>query len=121
MNEKIISFEPDEASFISSEKWSREDWIDTSFDHSDKATGHLRLPAVGNGRYQRKHPILDNNNNLVGYLSGAVESIGYTWDCIYAANCFWLTNMTFQDTMGRTDRSSVTLVDEVGTFSFLIY
>ena len=62
--------------------------------------------------------IMDANDNMVGYLSGAVNSIGYTWNCIYAAGCFWLTNQTFSDTMEGVNRSNVTLVDEVGTFLF---
>ncbi|MCB0628605.1 MAG: hypothetical protein R2824_04470 [Saprospiraceae bacterium] len=117
-NEKSIIFKPSNSVFKPSEKWTERERFDTSFAKAKNAIGNLRLPAVNNGRYESKHPIMDSNDNLVGYLSGAVSFIGYTWDCVYAANCFWLTNMTFSDTMGGVNRSNVTLVDEVGTYLF---
>ncbi|WP_439481644.1 hypothetical protein [Cyclobacterium plantarum] len=116
-NEQSIIFKASNSSFEPAKKWSDRDWFDTSFSQSDRAIGHLRLPAVDNGRYESKHPILDSNRNLIGYLSGAGSSIGYTWNCIYAGNCFWLTNQTFSATMNNGG-SNVTLVDEVGTFLF---
>lgn len=116
-NEKSIIFKPSNSPFKPAKKWNDRDWFDSSFSQSNRAIGNLRLPAVNNGRYESKHPILDANDNLIGYLSGAASSIGYTWNCIYAANCFWLTNQTFHATMNRGG-SNVTLVDEVGTFLF---
>ena len=117
-NEKSIIFRPSNSDFQPSEKWTEREWFDNSFSQNEKPIGNLRLPAVDNGRYESKHPILNMNGNLVGYLSRAASSIGYTWNCVYAANCFWLTNMTFSDTMSGGMRSNVTLVDEVGKFLF---
>jgi len=117
-NQITIVFNPSDSSFAPAKKWKERDWFDTSFARSEQAIGRLRLPAVDNGRYNSKHPVLDSNGNTVGYLSGALDSIGYTWNCVYAANCFWLTNMTFSDTMAGGGRSNVTIVDEVGTFLF---
>lgn len=115
--EKSVIFKTSSSDFNPAKKWSGRDWFDSSFSQSDKAIGNLRLPAVNNGRYESKHPILNVNDDLVGYLSGAASSIGYTWNCVYAANCFWLTNQTFSATM-NSGGSNVTLVDEVGTFLF---
>lgn len=120
VSKKTIILKPtDSLPFKPAEKINKEDWYDTSFSHSKKSIGELRLPGVSNGRYDTKHPIQNNNGELVGYLSGAQTSLGYTWNCVYTGNCFWLTNQTFSDTFGGgVNRSNVSIVDEVGYFLF---
>jgi hypothetical protein len=105
----------DEHQFVPAVKPST--WLDTSSNANERSIGELRLPPVDNGRYEQKHPILDRDGTTVGYLVNGASDIGYTWDRVYAGGCFWLVNMTFGATFNGGG-SSVTLVEEVGTFLF---
>ncbi|WP_340201924.1 hypothetical protein [Ascidiimonas sp. W6] len=113
-----INFKQTEATFPIAKKPTENKLIDTSFAQSERATGKLRLPAVNNGRYESRHPILNPEGHTVGYLSKAANTIGYTWNCVYAGHCFWLTNMTFHDTFNGGKYSNISLVAEAGTFLF---
>lgn len=91
--------------------------MDTSFSDAPHAVGHLRLPGVSNGRYESKHPILDLSGETVGFLVDGQSSLGYTFTCVYAGNCFWITHQGFGATMSGGG-SGVSIVDEAGTFMF---
>lgn len=76
------------------------------------------MPAVSNGRYEPQHPILNTNGNPVGYLLDGISSLGYTFTCVYAGNCFWITHQGFGAVTGGIDYSAVSLVDATGNFIF---
>lgn len=113
-----IQFRESGASFHPAKRPRDEDWIDTSFSQSPRAVGHLRLPAVNNGRYEPKHPILDLHGATVGFMLDGVGSLGYTFTCVYAGNCFWITHQGFGVVTRGIDVSGVSLVDATGTFMF---
>ncbi len=94
---------------------SKDDLIDTSFSQSEKAIGKLRLPGVGNGRYEKKHPILFADGSVAGHLKGAVMDIGYTWECIYVdkAGAFFLTSIPF---LYKGEGGFISIVRETGTY-----
>lgn len=113
-----IQFRDSQSSFRPAERLHDEDWIDTSFSQSPSAVGRLRLPSVSNGRYESKHPILDVHGATVGFMIDGVGSLGYTFTCVYAGDCFWITHQGFSAVMGGVDISRVSLVDATGTFMF---
>ena len=113
-----IQFRESGASFHPAKRPRDEDWIDTSFSQSPRAVGHLRLPAVNNGRYEPKHPILDLHGATVGFMLDGVGSLGYTFTCVYAGNCFWITHQGFGVVTRGIDVFGVSLVDATGTFMF---
>lgn len=113
-----IQFRESNDPFCPAERPDDRGWIDTSFSQSPRAVGRLRLLGVDNGRYESKHPILDSDGATVGFLSDGVSSLGYTWTCVYAGNCFWITHMGFGATMRGGEVSGVSLVDATGTFLF---
>ncbi len=118
MSDIKIQFRDSQSSFRPAQRPRDEDWIDTSFSHNPRAVGRLRLPAVNNGRYASKHPILDAGGATVGFMIDGVGSLGYTFTCVYAGNCFWITHQGFGAVIGGVDVSGVSLVDETGTFMF---
>ncbi len=112
-NDKSINFKPFNSEFKPAKNPISESFYDNSFFQSDKAIGNLRLPAVDNGRYESKHPIMDVSGNTVGFLSNGKSSIGYTYNCIYAGNCFWIAHEKF-----NRGGSYVSVIDDAGTFLF---
>ena len=92
------------------------DWIDTSYSKDERAIGDLRWPAVDNGRYEDKHPILNAQGNTVGFLVNGVGLLGYTFDCVYAADCFWITHQGFSAVINAVDISQVSIVKATGIF-----
>ena len=111
----MIKFTLTDKPFNPAEKLKEEDYFDNSFHQNPKAIGDFRFPAVNNGRYPRKHPIYDDFGHFAGYLADGDSSLGYTWNCIYSAGCFWVTHQTFHDTL-HGGGSNVSLVAHVGTF-----
>lgn len=118
MSETKIHFRDSQSPFHPTERLRGEDWIDTSFSQSPRAVGRLRLPAVCDGRYESKHPIFDEHGATVGFLINGAGSLGYTFECVYTGNCFWIAHQGFGAVMGGIDVSGVSLVDETGTFMF---
>ncbi|SEQ04980.1 hypothetical protein [Nitrosomonas ureae] len=112
-----IQFCESQSSFSPAKRPRDEDWIDTSFSNSPGAVGRLRLPGVSNGRYESRHPILDVNGTTVGYLIDGAISLGYTFTCVYAGNCFWITHQSLSATL-HGGGSAVSLVDKTGMFWF---
>jgi hypothetical protein len=47
-----------------------------------------------------------------------VGSLGYTFTCVYAGDCFWITHQGFSAVMRGVDISRVSLVDATGSFIF---
>lgn len=76
------------------------------------------MPSVGNGRYESKHPILNADGETVGYLIDGAAALGYTFTCVYAGNCFWITHQGFGAVTRGVDISGVSLVDATGSFLF---
>lgn len=113
-----IQFRDSQSSFHPAKPPHDEDWIDTSFSQSPRAIGHLRLPGVSNGRYESKHPILDAHGTTIGFMIGGLSSLGYTFTCVYAGDCFWITHQVFGAVTRGVDVSGVSLVDATGTFMF---
>lgn len=68
--------------------------FDSSFSKSEKVTGKLRLVSVYNAQYASKHPILDANSEIAGYLKDGTRKIGYIYDCVFVdkADTFFLTS-----------------------------
>ena len=84
-----------EVPFIPAER--EEKWFDSSFSQKESPyskisnfVGELRFPFVDNGRYESKHPILDVREQRIGFMREGAYRIGYTYTCVYAANCFWI-------------------------------
>lgn len=113
-----IRFRENKDPFRPAQRPNDKEWIDTSFSQSPRAVGYLRLPGVDNGRYESKHPILDVHGATVGFLIDGQGSLGYTYTCVYAGSCFWITHMGFGATMRGGNVSGVSLVDATGTFIF---
>jgi hypothetical protein len=113
-----IQFREYKDPFLPAKRPDNEKWIDTSYSQSPRAVGQLRLPSVNNGRYESKHPILDVHGATVGFLIDGVTSLGYTYTCVYAGGCFWITHAGFGATLRGDDVSGVSLVDAAGTFLF---
>lgn len=113
-----IQFSDSQSPFRPAERPQDKDWIDTSFSQSPRAVGRLRLPSVSNGRYESKHPILDVHGATVGFMIDGVGSLGYTFTCVYAGDCFWITHQGFGAVMGGVHISRISLVDATGTFMF---
>ena len=117
MPEKRISFHDSNSNFCPSKILKDEEWIDTSFAGNPRAVGNLRWPAVNNGRYESKHPILDTDDTTVGFMPHGVSSIGYTFECVYAGHCFWIAHQGFSATMNGGG-SAISLVNATGSFFF---
>ena len=113
-----VQFRESKDAFHPADRLDEREWIDTSFSQSPRAVGRLRLPSVDNGRYESKHPILNPHGATVGFLADGVSSLGYTWTCVYAGDCFWITHMGFGATLSGGKGSGVSLVDATGTFLF---
>src|ERR1044072_452481 len=94
------------------------EWIDTSFSQSEEAIGYLRLPGVSNGRYEHKHPILDAEGNTVGFFVNGQSLIGYTFECVYAWDCFWIVHQGFGDVLNGGNGSDISVVAAKGIFVF---
>jgi hypothetical protein len=93
-------------------------WIETSFSHSPRATGAFRLARPHDERYAKKHPISSADGVMAGFLIEGVRSLGDTFRCIYAAECFWIVHQRREaGIIGQY--SSVSLVDRTGRFRFL--
>lgn len=109
MSEPKIYFSLSDDSFIPAER--EENWIDSSFSNVDNPKGTLRMPGVNNGGYESRHPVLDENGNTIGFMPNGATDLGYTWTCVYASNCFWITHQTF-NAMRNHGNSSVSIVEE---------
>ena len=90
--------------------------IDTSYAHKEKAIGRLRMPFASNGSYSMRHPIRDAQGEKVGALVGGMDTLGYTYRCVYAdeAGCFFLTTVPVGVTTQLGNRSYISVVDMVG-------
>lgn len=124
-NKKSVIFKPADVDFKPAEKRTKKEWFDTSYYGNERAIGNLRFTQAYSANYNRKHPILDKEDNVVGYLSNGLKTIDYSWSCIYVANCFWITNKfrhtltdSLEATLGITNPSHITLVDSVGYYPF---
>lgn len=116
MSEPKINFSLDDTPFIPAER--EKSWIDSSFSHAPNAIGPYRWLGVSNGNYESRHPILNENGDTIGFISDAATDLGYTWQCVYAGDCFWITNMTFYATRKSIDVSTVSIVEQKGKFLF---
>jgi hypothetical protein len=92
-------------------------WFDSSFAQSNRAVGRLRIFGPSNGRYESRHPVLAADGSVVGYLDRGVATIGYTFNCVFAAECFWISHQHFGAVLGGGG-SSLSVVQEQGTFPF---
>lgn len=113
-----IQFRSSQSSFLPAERPRDEDWLDTSYAENRSAIGRLRFPIVHDGRYKSKHPILDAEGNTVGFMTSGVRSLGYTFKCVYAGDCFWITHQGFGAVLNSVDVSRLSLVDVTGKFFF---
>ncbi len=117
MDSERIQFQESNEPFHAHERPADFSWFDTSFSISPRAVGDFRLVGVDNGRYERKHPVLNAAGDTIGLLIDAESLIGYTWVCVYARGCFWVANQTFHSTMNGGG-TSVSLIGESGQFLF---
>lgn len=116
MSEPKIHFSLSDDSFIPAKR--EEEWVDSSFSQVENPVGILRLPAVNNGRYESKHPVLNISGETIGFLQHGSTFLGYTWECIYGGGCFWIVNQTFTETLNGGKVCNVSIVENVGKFLF---
>jgi len=115
MSEPKIYFSLSDTPFIPAEREIR--WIDSSYSMNENAVGSYRWQGVSNGNYQSKHPIFNTNGETIGFISDAGTRLSYTYGCVYAGDCFWITHQTFYAARNNGP-SSVSLVEEKGKFLF---
>jgi len=114
-----ISFrEVDDASFEPAAGAGEADQIDSSFTQSPKPVGPLRITGPSNGRYESKHPIFNPQGETIGFLVNGASSLGYTFTCVSAGDCLWITHQWFGAVTGSRDVSGVSLVAAKGGFWF---
>lgn len=114
-----LLFTESSSPFRSMEHREKESWIDSSFSESPQTPrrpiGRLQMPFVDNGRYDSKHPILDGDGAVVGFLEDGQSSLGYTYECIFAGDCFWIAHQHL-GASSHGGASKVSLVDEAGKY-----
>lgn len=110
-----IQLRDNQTSFCPAKRPRDQEWIDTSIAQSTDAIGHLQFPGVRPGNYESKHPILDEHGTRVGFLIDGASTVGYTYACVYAGNCFWIAHATFAATM-HSGNGAVSLIEPTGTF-----
>jgi hypothetical protein len=120
-NVKLI-FKEGISPFRAIEREEKEFWVDSSFSQSLEMfgrlpIGRLRMPFVDNGRYESKHPVLDSQDATVGSLEDGQASLGYTYECVFAGDCFWIAHQHF-GASSHGGGSKVSLVAEAGTYLF---
>lgn len=117
-NVKLI-FRESPSPFRAIERREQASWIDSSFSEGPQVVrppiGRLHMPFVDNGRYESKHPVLDPQGATVGFLEDGQGSLGYTYECIFAGDCFWIAHQHF-GASSHGGGSKVSLVDEAGKF-----
>lgn len=109
MSKSKIFFSSSDDSFVPAER--EKNWIDSSFSGADNPVGSYRMPAVSNGGYESKHPILDKTGNTIGFISNGAADLGYTYQCVCANDRFWITHQTFY-AMRNHGNSRVSIVEE---------
>lgn len=93
-----ISFTEVDKKFIPKARGVREVQIQNSKPDHDQAQGRLRMKAVGNARYEKRHPILTKNGETVGAVKDGFRSVGYTYCFVYSdmAGAFAITHSYFR-------------------------
>ena len=109
MSKPKIFFSLSDDSFVPAER--EKNWIDSSFSGVDNPVGAYSMPAVSNGGYESKHPILDETGNTIGFMSNGGSYLGYTYQCVCANDRFWITHQTFY-AMRNHGNSRVSIVEE---------
>lgn len=119
MSNMKLLFSETTAPFRAMEHREQESWIDSSFSEGAQVVvrpiGRLRMPFVDNGRYESKHPVLDPQGAVVGFLEDGQGSLGYTYECIFAGDCFWIAHQHF-GASSHGGGSKVSLVGEAGRY-----
>lgn len=108
-----VYFKPHDTLFISAEKI--ENWIDSSFSNNLHSIGSFRLPSVDNGNYESRHPVLNKNGDIKGYISDASNDLGFTYACVYTGDYFWVVHHTKYN-VRKGLGSNVSLVGQIGEF-----
>ena len=80
--------------------------------------GRLRIPIPDNGRYEKNHPVFDDQHKIIGYLIDGREKIGYTFRCVYAGERFWIVHETLPDPGYKNGQSMISLICSNGKFMF---
>lgn len=99
--------------FTPKERGVREFGIHTSFSNQNSAQGPFRMESVNNGRYGKKHPIVNKSGDVVGAIKDGFSSVGYTWCFVYSelAGAFAISHAYY-----RSDKGCLSFLEPDGRF-----